>query len=572
MAAKKGGDFMKKYMMKKRFLTTMISILLLSGNIFGQVKYTNPVLAGFYPDPSICRVGNDYYLVNSTFAYFPGLPIFHSTDLVNWTQIGNAMNRNDQFKIGDAQVSGGLFAPSIRYNKGIFYIMCTNVSAGGNFIITAKNPAGPWSNPIFTPAVNGIDPSLFFDDNGKVYITYNSDAPDNKPLYNGHRTIRLIEYDTATQKTIGDNKIIVNGGTDISKHPIWIEGPHLYKINNWYYLMCAEGGTGDQHSEVIFRSKNIDGPYVSYENNPILTQRNLDPTRKNPITSTGHADLVETPDGKRYAVFLGCRPYQGDYYNTGRETFMAPVEWKDGWPVIITNNEEVKYEYPVPFSSAKKVSNSFSGNYTFKDDFKETQLNYRYLFLRNPEDNLYKIKNGFLELPLKETTAAERKNPAFIGFRQAHLKGSGAVNMSFKAASENEKAGLMIFQNDTHFYFLCKSVKDKKPVVELYKSASEENKKEELLASAEWKNDKPLQLKIQADNDKYNFFYSEENSKWILLKGGVDAKFLSTKNAGGFVGCMYTMYATSNGIATTNKALYDWFEYKGDDDVYKDLH
>ncbi len=555
----------------KKLLSTSIVALLIASHVSGQVKYTNPIIEGFYPDPSICRVGNDYYLVNSSFAYFPGLPIFHSTDLVNWKQIGNAMDRNTQFKIGDVQVSGGLFAPAMRYNKGIFYIMCTNVSGGGNFIITAKNPAGPWSDPNFTPAVSGIDPSLFFDDNGKVYITYNSDPPDNKPLYNGHRTIRIIEYDIATQKTIGNNKIIVNGGTDISKHPIWIEGPHLYKINGWYYLMCAEGGTADQHSEVIFRSKNVEGSFVSYKNNPILTQRNLDTTRKNPITSTGHADLVQTPDGKWYAVFLGCRPYEGDYYNTGRETFMASVEWKDGWPIIIPNRQEVKYQYPVPFNSTKKVNNPFSGNYTFKDDFKEHQLNYRYVFLRNPEDDLYKIQNGFLELPLKETTAAERKNPAFIGFRQANLKGYGAISMTFKATAENEKAGLMIFQNDRHYYFLCKSLKDNKPVVELYKSATDGNEKEELIASAELKNDKPLQLKIQADNDKYNFYYSEEKNKWILLKNNVDGKFLSTKTAGGFVGCMYAMYGTSDGVETINKALYDWFEYKGNDVIYKHL-
>ena len=571
ISRKKYRFYQIEYFMKKLFITTIIATLLVNSNGFGQIKYTNPILEGFYPDPSICRVGRDYYLVNSSFAYFPGLPIFHSTDLLNWKQIGNAMDRNTQLVIGDVEVSRGLFAPSIRYHNGLFYIMCTNVSYKGNFIITAENPAGPWSDPNFTSAVSGIDPSLFFDDNGKVYITYNSDPPDNKPLYNGHRTIRIIEYDIATQKTIGDNKIIVNGGTDLSKHPIWIEGPHLYKINEWYYLMCAEGGTADQHSEVIFRSKNVEGPFVSYENNPILTQRNLDTTRKNPITSTGHADLVETPDGKWYAVFLGCRPYLGDYYNTGRETFMAPVKWKDGWPIIIPNHEEVQYQYPVPFASTKKIDNNFSGNFIFKDDFKEKQLNYRYVFLRNPTEKLYKIENGFVELPLKENTAAERKNPAFIGFRQANLKGYGAVSMTFKAASENEKAGLMIFQNDRFYYFLCKSVKDGKPVVELYKSTTERNEKEELLASAELKTDNPLQLKIQADNDKYNFYYSEEKNKWTLIKDNVDGKFLSTKTAGGFVGCMYAMYGTSNGVATTNKALYDWFEYKGDDNIYKDL-
>lgn len=553
----------------KKLLTYSLAAMFLSSTAFAQVEYSNPVLAGFYPDPSICRVGNDYYLVNSTFSYFPGLPIFHSTDLVNWKQIANAINRNEQLNLKEAGVSRGLFAPSIRYHKGTFYIMCTNVSAGGNFIITAKNPAGPWSNPVFTPAVNGIDPSLFFDDNDKVYIIYNSEAPDNKPLYEGHRTIRMIEYDIKNQKTVGSDKILVNGGTDLSKHPIWIEGPHIYKIKNWYYLMCAEGGTAEQHSEVIFRSKSVDGPYVSYGNNPILTQRDLNPARKNPVTSTGHADLVETPDGKWYAVFLGCRPYEGEYYNTGRETFMAPVTWKDGWPVIVPKDEEVKYKYPVPFATTKKVANPFSGNYTFKDDFNEAKLNLRYVMLRNPEPGLFQIKDGHLELPLKETTVAEKQNPSFIGFRQAHLKGNAVASLSFSAKTANEKAGLLIFQNEGHYYFLCKSIRDGKPVVELYKSASQAGQKEELMASAILKNDNALQLKIQADNDKYNFYYSEENGKWISLKSNVDATYLSTKVAGGFVGCMYAMYATSDGIASANVAKYDWFQYIGDDDIYK---
>lgn len=554
----------------KTYLNISLLFIFCCNAVFGQVTYNNPVLAGFYPDPSICRVGNDYYLVNSTFAYFPGLPVFHSTDLVNWEQIGNAMDRNEQLDLSNANVSGGLFAPTIRHNNGVFYIICTNVNKGGNFIITAKTAAGPWSNPSFTPAVNGIDPSLFFDDNGKAYIVYNSIPPEDKPLYNGHRTIRLIEYDITGKKIIGENKIIVNGGTDISKKPVWVEGPHLYKINGWYYLMCAQGGTGSNHSEVIFRSKNVDGPYLSFENNPILTQSNLDKSRKNPITSTGHADLVETPDGKWYSVFLGCRPYEGDYYNTGRETFMAPVAWKNGWPIINPNVPEVQYQYPVPFTSTKKATNDFSGNYSVKEDFSSSKLPYRFVFLRNPSEDLYKIQNGFLELPLKAATVAEKKNPAFIGFRQANLTCYAAANLSFKPASEDEKAGLVIFQNEKFYYFLCKSIKDNKLVVALYKSAGSDSK-EELLASTELKNDEPIQLRIEASNNQYSFYYSTENNKWLSLKTGVDGKFLSTKTAGGFVGSMMAMYATSNGKPSTNKALYDWFEYKGNDNIYYSL-
>lgn len=552
--------------MKKYFYTILPVFLFFCNGTYCQLKYSNPILAGFYPDPSICRVGGDYYLVNSSFAYFPGIPIFHSTDLVNWNQIGNAMDRNMQLDLSNADVSGGLYAPTIRYHKGLFYIICTNVSHGGNFIITAKNPAGEWSDPVFLPDVNGIDPSLFFDDD-KAYITYNSEPPDNKSLYNGHRTIRIIQYDVEQKKTIGGNKIIVNGGTDITKHPVWIEGPHLYKIKGWYYLMCAEGGTADQHSEVIFRSKKVDGGFVPYENNPILTQRDLNPERENPITSTGHADLVETPEGAWYAVFLGCRPYAGEFYNTGRETFMAPVVWQNGWPTIMEKHTEVQYQYPVPFASTKKIANNFSGNYLVKEDFNSNKLHPRFVFLRNPTEDLYHIQKGFLELPLKATAVAEKANPAFIGFRQAHLTCTASTRVLFNATKENEKAGLIVFQNEHHYYFLCKSIRNNKPVVELYKSAPSGN--DELLAIAELKSNSAIELKIEANKDVYSFYFSVEKNNWTLLKDHVDAKYLSTQIAGGFTGCVFAMYAMSNGVSSDNNALYDWFAYKGNDAVFR---
>ena len=325
--------------------------------------FTNPILAGYYPDPSICRAGDDFYLVNSSFAFYPGLPLFHSKDLLNWKQIGYALDRPEQLDLEGHGVSRGLFAPSITYHKGTFYIVCTKVDRVGNFVITAKDPKGPWTNPVSMPEVNGIDPALFFDDN-KAYIVYNSIPPDNKPLHNGHRTIRMREFDATSLKTIGEEKILVNGGTDISKKPVWIEAPHIIKRDGWYYLLCAEGGTGYNHSEVIFRSKSVEGPYISHEKNPILTQRHLDTLRKHPITTTGHADFVEGKDGQWWAVFLGCRPYEGDFYNTGRETFMAPVEWKDGWLQFNLGGDEVKYSYPIN-AKIDKNAEKFSGNYLF---------------------------------------------------------------------------------------------------------------------------------------------------------------------------------------------------------------
>ncbi len=341
--------------------------------------FVNPILSGFYPDPSICKAGKDYYLVNSSFAYYPGLPIFHSNDLVNWQQIGSALNRPEQLNLKGAGVSRGLFAPAITYHKGVFYIVCTLIDKGGNFVITATNPKGPWSNPVWLPEINGIDPSLFFDENDKAYILYNSIPPDNISKHDGHRTIRINAFDYKQLKVISDNKIIINGGTDMAKKTVWIEGPHLFKKDNWYYLICAEGGTGFNHSEVVFRTKDLNEPFVSFEKNPILTQRHLDKDRKNPITTTGHADFVEDNQGNWWAVFLGCRPYEKNFVNTGRETFMAPVEWKDGWPIINPNFEEIQYQYPI-VSKRKKDIEPFNGNYLFRDDFNSSTLNHRYLF------------------------------------------------------------------------------------------------------------------------------------------------------------------------------------------------
>ena len=562
-------------------LSALLLFVLLSvstSDVFTQDRlFTNPILAGFYPDPSICRVGNNYYMINSTFSYFPGIPVFHSKDLVNWKLIGHVMDRPEQMDLTGLGVSRGIFAPAIRFNKGIFYVTCTLVDAGGNFIVTSASPEGPWSNPVWIPKINGIDPSMFFDDNGKAYIIYNSVAPDNKPLYDGHRTIRMYEFDVENIKVVGEEKVLVNGGVDLSKKPVWIEGPHIFKVNDYYYLIAAEGGTGDQHSEVVFRSDNVDGPYVPYEKNPILTQRHFDPDRKNPITSTGHADLIQTENGDWLAVFLGCRPYStsGDgFYNTGRETFLAPVKWIDGWPIINPDYEEVQYEYSYPLESEKDLAERpYSGNFEMQDEFDEDQLNINWMFLRTPHEKWYSLeeRKGFLSLQLIPETCSEKMNPAFLGHRQQHLNCSATTAIDFKPESENEKAGLLIFQNEEHFYFICKSLENNKEVIQLYKSGAADEEME-LITSREISNEQNenlLYLEIKAEGNKYSFFYSKNKHELDLLKEDVDAMFLSTRVAGGFVGCMFAFYATSLGKESNNKAYFDFFNYEGNDEVYK---
>ena len=307
--------------------------------------YRNPVLAGFHPDPSITRAGDRFYLVASTFSFFPGIPVFESTDLVHWRQIGNVIDRPSQLDFDGLGISRGVFAPTIEYHDGTFYVANTAVDSGGNFIATAKDPAGPWSDPIWLPTIGGIDPSLFFDDDGRVYIL-NNDAPIGEPRYSGHRAIWMQEFNLARMQPTGVRKVLIDGGVDPSTNPIWIEGPHIFKRGGWYYLSCAEGGTGPQHSQVILRSRNPWGPYAPYEKNPILTQRDLPGDRDHPITNAGHAQLVETPDGRWWATFLASRNYGQVHYNTGRETFLLPVKWEDGWPMILEPGREIPYVAP----------------------------------------------------------------------------------------------------------------------------------------------------------------------------------------------------------------------------------
>jgi len=526
----------------------------------------NPILAGFYPDPSVIKVGTDYYLTNSTFAYFPGLPVFHSKDLKNWKQIGNVISRPSQMNFMGHRMTRGLFAPSISYNNGVYYVVCTLIDKGGNFVVTAKDPAGPWSDPTFLPEVKGIDPSLYFDDT-KTYIIYNSDPPDHKPLYSGHRTIRMYEFDPVNLKVVGEEKILVNGGVDISKKPVWIEAPHILRKNDWYYLYAAEGGTSVNHSEVVLRSRDVWGPYQPYEKNPILTQRHLPADRKDPITSAGHAQFVEGPDGKTYAIFLAVRPYRDNFYNTGRETFIAPVEWKDDWPVVDPAHQELQYRYPISYRESKQANaQPQSGNFQYTITF-ENKLDPALLFLRTVDSTSFNLtKANGLTLKLKPETCMETENPSFIGKRQQHLYCSAETELSFSAKSDSEKAGLVIFQDENHFYYLCKSVSNGKNVVQVYKSQAAGNSME-LLAQADIASSVVL-LSITAEGEQYSFRYALKPGKWSVLKDNVDGTFLSTQVAGGFIGCVFGMYATSSGKETSNKASFQYLKYQGKDPIY----
>jgi alpha-N-arabinofuranosidase len=490
-----------------------------------KCHYRNPILTGFYPDPSLCRVGKDYYLVNSTFEYFPGLPIFHSTDLVNWQQIGNVIHRPEQLDYRASRMSGGLYAPAINYHDGTFYVICTMVDGIGNFLVTAKDPAGPWSDPV-PLNFKGIDPSLFFDDDGRVWVV-NNDDPDGEPLYEGHRAVRIQQYDPKQQKMIGPRPVLINGGVDLSQKPIWIEGPHIYKRNNWYYLCCAEGGTWTDHTQVIFRSNKVDGPYTPWEKNPILTQRDLDDNVPNAVTCTGHADLEIGPDGKWWAVFLAVRPYINGLSPMGRETFLLPVQWTDNdWPMILEPGKRVPLNVKAPDGvTAKKLDVPLNGNFGWREEFDGKELGFDWIMVREPHETWWKLNGGKLELiPQPLNLYSGTSNPSFIARRVQHNIYTAATQMDIPK-DKNVSAGLALFMNEKYHYFLAVKGDGKKARIYLEQVNGGQVKE---IGSAPLKGKGRIELKVEVDKAICSFLYKFEGEGWKTLVKDADAKIITT--------------------------------------------
>lgn len=509
-------------------------------------EYRNPILQGFYPDPSITRVGDDYYLVNSTFAWFPGIPIFHSGDLVNWTQIGNAIDQPDQLDFKNLGLSRGVFAPTIEHHDGTFYIANTCVDCGGNFVITATDPRGPWSKPAWLPNIGGIDPSLFFDNDGRAWIM-NNDAPPGEPLYEGHRAIWLQQFDPKTLKSFGPRTLLINGGVDISTKPIWIEGPHIFKRDGWYYLSAAEGGTAEGHSQVVLRSRTVTGPYEPFPGNPILTQRDLPRDRSKPITSAGHADFVLTPAGEWWASFLAVRPYADDYYNTGRETFLMPVKWENGWPRITAPGEVIPWaakKPSLPARPAARIPNN--GPFTAREDFTSSTLPPHWMMMRNPQGRWWMLQGGELRLTPRPVALGDNGNPSLLARRQQHINATATTAVRFTPSSDRAEAGLVALQSDDFWYFLAIGQEAGRPVIRLRRRAGDGEPRTGILvrqAPLPLRSGAPMHLRIEARGASYDFSWSMDGRRWTTLVKGADGTMLSTKRAGGFVGAVFGMHA-----------------------------
>ncbi|WP_309119658.1 glycoside hydrolase family 43 protein [Paenibacillus sp.] len=519
-----------------------------------MTTFRNPILPGFYPDPSAIRVGEDYYLATSSFEFFPGVPLFHSRDLVHWRQIGHALDRPSQLNLDGIAPSRGIWAPTIRYHDGRFYMITTfvdNEKNMHNFYVTAEDPAGDWSDPVWLEDAPGIDPSLFFDDDGKAYYTGNRVPPEGQ-RYAKEMDIWLQEIDLESGRLIGEKISLWRGALKVAHAQ---EGPHLYKVGGWYYLLIAEGGTGHTHAITVARSESVKGPYEGYKGNPLLTHRHLG--RDYGIVNVGHGEWVETQTGDWWMVCLGSRPYGGYFRNLGRETFLTPMKWEDGWPVVNPGKGIVEAEGEAPDLPPTPWPSRAS-----RDDFDAPRLAGEWNFLRTPRGDFWNLEErpGWLRLKLKPDVVSALANPSFVGRRQQHMSFAATTKLEFSPAAEGEAAGIVLLQNaDYHYRLEYGRVES----VDALRLIERRGGIERNVASRRY-DGVSIELKVEAAGQAYSFFYRiDEEAPWEALAEDVDGRLLSTDVAGGFTGAYLGMYASSHGAVSANVADFDWFEYEG---------
>jgi alpha-N-arabinofuranosidase len=510
----------------------------------------NPLLPGCYPDPTICRVGPDYYLVTSTFEYFPGLPVFHSVDLVSWEQLGHVVDRPGQLDFDRIASSGGLYAPTLRHHDGVFWLVCTLVdqrdaARGGNFLVTATDPAGPWSDPVWLDA-DGIDPSIFFDDDGRVWLHGTRLA--REPEWHDQTEVWVRELDRESQRLIGPEHVIWTGAL---RGVVWAEAPHLYKVDGSYYLLAAEGGTEFHHAVSVARADAVTGPYVGHKGNPILTHRHLG--RGADVVGAGHADLVEAADGSWWAVLLGMRPYGGYHYNLGRETFLVPVVWEDGWPVLAPGIGRVPAEVDVPFAGPARlgVAQGHESGVVRPDDLRWTSL-------RRPAAEFASARGDGWDLTMRPSTLADAVTPAFLGVRQQHPDVDvRAIVRADLAAGED--VGLTVRQSeDDHARLFVTGGEPRRVVAVLRRGGVETTLGE--LTLAEEDRDAPVILTVSARGQDYALLAAAAGAEPTTV-AVADGRVLDSVATGGFLGLWIGVYATSNGRPTTTIAHVERFEY-----------
>ncbi|MDS0525134.1 glycoside hydrolase family 43 protein [Clostridium sp. SHJSY1] len=479
------------------------------------MKYNNPVIKGFYPDPSVCKVGDNYYLVCSSMQYFPSVPLFESKDLINWRQIGHCITRKSQIELDKIESSGGVFAPTIRYNEGRFYMTTTNATSQQNFYIWTDNILGEWSEPIYVDQ-GGIDPSLYFED-GKTYFMSNGADDD------GIIGILQCEIDIKTGKKLTSSRTIWQGTGGR-----FLEGPHLYKIDGNYYLMAAEGGTEFGHMITYSRGKSPYGPFESYPCNPALTNRNLGGYE---IQGVGHGDLIQDKNGEWWILHLGFRQIGQwlTYHHLGREVFLTPAKFHDdGWFTAGHNGTTSKC------FDINSINNSVVQEEKVYYTFENTKWDNEWCYLRFPKTENYLVGENNLKLKGTEVTLDMVDSPTFIGIRQKDFNAVISCNVCI---SEGE-AGITIYMDENQHYDLAiRKSENGYEVIERLNIGDVKS----IEKVADLKDINTASLVIRANNQFYNFFNKVDGEE--ILLGTAQTKYLSSEVAGGFTGVIIGLYA-----------------------------
>ena len=509
--------------------------------------FKNPVLPGFHADPSVCRAGDDFYLVNSTFQYFPGVPVFHSKDLVNWEQVGNCLTRPSQVDLKGTDGNSGIYAPTIRYNNGRFYMVTTVFPSRRHFYVWTDNPAGEWSEPVVIDfAIGSCDPTLYFEDDKCYFLWKEGD-------------IKICEIDVETGKQLGE---IHHLGVGLGgRYP---EGPHIYKKDGYYYLLLAEGGTEHGHHVNILRSKNLFGPYQPNPDNPILSHFNMK-MQNSQIQGLGHADLVQAPDSSWWMICLGYRTSGYLQHVMGRETMLAPVRWEQGgWPVVNgdgTLQTDMKCK-TLPLVAMPKDPIREEFDYIKrdapKDSYHSLGLPMGWMSLCNPDYSRYSLteRKGWLRLRPSTTDLSETASPTFIARRQTELNFTATALFDLSHLSEGMQAGITAYAAPLNHYDVVAEKRNGQIIIKSNVRLGQTSHSEKEFALSGTR----AYLRITSDKDFYYLQASSDGKNFVEL-AKMEYRFLSTETIGGFTGVMLGLFAQCDNETGAGYADVDWFEY-----------
>ena len=549
-----------------------------------KTSIQNPILRGFHPDPSIIRVGEDYYIATSTFEWWPGVRLHHSRDLKNWEQIEYPLSRLSQLDLRGVGASQGIWAPCLTYDQGTFYLVYTvvrsfycNMYDTENYLVTSDNIHGPWSEPV---ALNnfGFDPSLFHDEDGRKYMV--SMVTDHRVPKKYAGRLVLQEYDPEKKAMTGPVRDIYRG------EKIFLEGPHIYKRQGWYYLFAADTGTGEGHGQSVLRSRDIWGPYEMLKENhgeqreeneafSILTSRHYEDIL---LQKSGHGDLVETPGGEWYMVHLCGRAFadrnpadagrfpNSRRYMMGRETAIQKILWReDGWPVLEAGGTTPQNEVPVPKEVSEEVLCRKAAAFPLvRDDFEEKVLSLDYQSLRIPMDEHYlslSARPGWLRM-YGRSGLSSRFSQTLIARRMREYCMEASACVEFEPEVFKQMAGLIfLYDCDNYLYLHISRDEDVGKCITLLKA---ENKKYEYLTDyIPVREKEALYLKMETRNAMTRFYYGYSEKDWQEIGPLINASFLSDEacGEGWFTGAMIGI-CCQDMTGFGRYADFDWFEVK----------